>query len=83
VAQDGFAIDQAGAYIGRMVRNKLELPPAAARAFVKDMRAFYAAKGHEADAIAAQQLHALRQHYKGKLRLTDIKEMFEAMRDQA
>jgi hypothetical protein len=34
-------------------------------------------------AIAAQQLHAVKQHYKGKLRLTDIKEMFVQMRDEA
>jgi hypothetical protein len=36
----------------------------------------------KADAIAAQ-LHALKQHYKGKLKLTDVKEMFLQMRDQA
>jgi hypothetical protein len=47
------------------------------------MRAFFAA-GHnsiKADAVAAQQLHALREHYPGKLRLTDVKDMFVAMRD--
>ena len=63
----------------------LELPPAVARAFVRDMKAFFAC-GHDtikADGIAAMQLHALRQHYLGKLRLTDIKEMFVQMRDQA
>jgi hypothetical protein len=35
------------------------------------------------DAIAARQLHALRQHYAGKLKLIDVKEMFLQMRDQA
>jgi hypothetical protein len=35
-----------------------------------------------ADAIAAQQLHALKQHYEGKLQLSDLKEMFVQMRDQ-
>ncbi len=47
------------------------------------MRAFFAC-GHDtikADGIAAQQLHALREHYSGKLRLIDVKEMFVAMRD--
>jgi len=29
------------------------------------------------------QLHALRQHHSGKLRLSDVKEMFEQMRDHA
>jgi hypothetical protein len=28
------------------------------------------------------QLHALKQHYSGKLRLTDVKKMFLQMRDQ-
>jgi hypothetical protein len=31
------------------------------------------------DEIAARQLHALRQHCAGKLRLSDVKEMFEQM----
>jgi len=47
------------------------------------MRAFFAC-GHDpikADGIAAMQLHALKQHYNGKLRLTDIKAMFAEMRD--
>jgi hypothetical protein len=35
------------------------------------------------DEIAACQLHALKQHYNGKRRLSDIKEMFARMRDQA
>jgi hypothetical protein len=30
-----------------------------------------------------QQLHALKQHYKGLLKLHDFKEMFVQMRDQA
>jgi hypothetical protein len=47
------------------------------------MRASFAA-GHntiKADAVAAQQLHALKQHCKGKLKLNDVKEMFLQMRD--
>jgi hypothetical protein len=35
------------------------------------------------DEIAACQLHALRQHQTGKLRLFDVKEMFERMKDYA
>ena len=55
-------------------------PAAAARAFVKDMRAFHtAATGFERDEIAERQLHALRE-YQGprdkKLRLTDVHQMF-------
>jgi hypothetical protein len=66
-----------------MPRKQLEVSPAVARNFVRDMRAFFAQKDTiKADAIAAQQLHALSQHYGGKLRLTDVKEMFLRMRNK-
>jgi hypothetical protein len=61
----------------------LERPPTVARDFVRDRRAFVAG-GHntiKAHAIAAQQLYALRENYPGKLRLTDVKELFLQMRD--
>jgi hypothetical protein len=55
---------------GHMSRKPIELPPAVTRAFVKDMRAFFAEKNAiKRDEIAARQLHALKQHYTGKLRL--------------
>ena len=69
-----------------MSRKQLEVPPAAAKAFVKDMRAFHAAKtGLEKDEIAARQLHALREHLgpRDKLRLTDVHDLFLAMKDHA
>jgi hypothetical protein len=70
-----------------MAPQPIELPPAAARAFMKDMRAFFAAKiGFERDEIAARQLHALREHQRPrekKLRLTDVHEIFLQMKDQA
>jgi hypothetical protein len=65
-----------------MPNKPIELPPDVARAFVRDMKAFFAC-GHDtikADGIAAMQLHALKQHYNGKLKLTDVKEMFLQMR---
>jgi hypothetical protein len=41
----------------------LDLPPAVARAFVKNMRAYFAEKNPiKRDAIAARQLHALTEH---------------------
>ena len=55
-------------YTAGHARKPLELPPEVARDFVRDMKAFFKAKGHEADAIAAMQLHALKQHYSGKLK---------------
>jgi hypothetical protein len=67
-----------------MLRKPIELPAAVAPRFVEHMRAFHAEPdGHKADEIAARQLHALRQHYTGKLRLSDVKEMFEQMKDHA
>jgi hypothetical protein len=35
------------------------------------------------DEIAARQLHALKQYYASKLQLSDVKEMFEQMKDHA
>jgi hypothetical protein len=60
------------------------LPPGVARRFVDDIRAFHAEPNAiKRDEIAACQLHALRQHYTGKLKLSDARETFEQMRDHA
>jgi hypothetical protein len=69
-----------------MVKAKpLELPPAVARAFVKDMKAYFAEKdGYIRDAIAVRQLHALKQHQGPRekaLRLSDVKNMFIEMKN--
>jgi hypothetical protein len=49
-----------------------------------DMRSFHAEPtAIEADKIAARHLHALRQNYAGKLRLSDVKEMFQFMPGQS
>jgi hypothetical protein len=65
----------------------LESPPVVARRFFKDLRAFLAEKDAiRADAIAARQLHALRQYRtprEKKLRLSDVKAMFLQMKDHA
>lgn len=68
-----------------MLRKPIELPPRVAKAFVRDMKAFFKAKGHEADEIAARQCWALEPHLPrgAKLRLTDVKELFLHMRDHA
>ena len=66
-----------------MPRKPIELPPEVANAFVRDMRAFFAEKnGVKADGIAARQLHALKEHYKGKLKLHDVRAVFYQMRDE-
>ena len=67
-----------------MLPRRIELPPAVARAFVKDMRAFFKAKDQlKQDEIAAGTGWLLQQHLPrgAKLRLTDVKEIFLQIRD--
>ena len=63
----------------------LELPPEVARRFFEDMRAFHREQSPmKRDEIAARQLHTLGGYLRPrdrKLRLSDIKELFEQMRD--
>jgi len=69
-----------------MPSKPIELPPEIAKAFVRDMRAFFNAKDRlKQDEIAARQGFLLNQHLpRGmKLRLTDVKQMFLEMRDHA
>jgi hypothetical protein len=48
------------------------------------MRAYHAEpNAFKRDEIAACQLHTLKQHNTGKLHLSDVKEMFEQMKDHA
>jgi hypothetical protein len=66
-----------------VIRKPLDLPPEVARAFVEDMRAFFAEENPiKRDGIAVRQLRALREHQgprEKKLRLSDVKAMFEEM----
>ena len=68
-------------------RKKSNLPPDVARAFVKDMRAYFGEKHPiRRDEIARRQLVALRDYYPSSVRellLPDIYEMFEKIRDEA
>jgi hypothetical protein len=63
-----------------VVRKPLELPPNVAKAFVKDMRAYFAEESrYKQDEIALRQLHALKEHQGPRekaLGLSDIKQMF-------
>jgi hypothetical protein len=69
-------------YLRAMPGKPIELPPAVSRAFVEDMRAFLVERNSiRRDEIAARQLYALKQHYSRKLRLLDVKEMFQEMRE--
>ena len=68
-----------------MIKLNMKLPPDVARRFVEDMEAFRAEPNAiKRDETAARQLHALREHRRPrdpKLRLSDVKELFERMRD--
>jgi hypothetical protein len=69
------------------MRKPLDLPMEVAKAFAKDMRAYFnESSAIKRDEIASAQLQALRQYtpcYGKKLRITDVIEMFQEMKDQA
>ena len=68
-----------------MIRKPLDLPPAVARAFVEDMKAYFAEENPiKREGIAVRQIRALREHQgprEKKLRLSDVKELFAQMKD--
>ena len=69
-----------------MPNKPLELPLAVAKAFARDMRAFFEAESQlKQDEIAARQLHALQAFQRSrdkKLRLADVKRMFLQLRSR-
>jgi hypothetical protein len=69
-----------------MLRKQLEIPPEEAQAFVRDMKAFFRTNDLlKRDEIAAKQSWLLQQHLpRGtKLRISDVKELFLQMKNQA
>jgi len=69
-----------------MLHKELVIPPEAAKACVRDMRASFKASGQlMQDEIAAKQVWLLKQHLpRGtNLQTSDVKELFQQMRDQA
>jgi hypothetical protein len=65
-------------------RKQLDLPPAVARAFVKDMQAYLADEdGNKRDAIAVRKLKALQESQGPRekpLQLSDVRDMFVQMK---
>jgi hypothetical protein len=56
----------------------IDLPPDVARAFLADMRAYFAETSQiKRDEIAARQRAILAEYVRGRLRVADVKEMFE------
>lgn len=70
-----------------MPHKPIELPPAVARAFVRDMHGFFAEKDPiKRDAIAAEQMTVLRKYQappEKPLRIIDVREMFVQMRGRS
>jgi hypothetical protein len=68
----------------RLIGRPLNLPPEVAHGFVDAVNDYFAEEDPiKRDAIAAHQLSVLGQYQnprEGKLRLSDIKAMFEAMK---
>jgi hypothetical protein len=69
-------------HVQPMPRKPIQLPPAVARRFMEDLRAFFAEESPiKRDAIAGRQMSVLRQ-YQGPrekpVRIPDIKEMLFA-----
>ncbi|PDT74107.1 hypothetical protein [Bradyrhizobium sp. C9] len=64
-------------------RKPIEIPPEIAREFVADMKAYHAEQDEiRQDRIAVGTRHMLLQHMPTgtKLRLSEVKELFELMR---
>jgi hypothetical protein len=69
-----------------MLRKQLAIPPEAAKAFVRDMKAFFKASGSiMQDEIAAKQAWLLNEHLPcgSRVRLSDVKDLFLQMKDHA
>jgi hypothetical protein len=68
-----------------MIKLNMELPPEVARRFVEDMEAYFAESNPlKRERIALRQLHILRAHRRprdSKLRLSEVKQLFEQMHD--
>ena len=68
-----------------MARKPLELPPSVGRSFMADLRAFYAEDNPiKRDEIAARQVRTLNEHRRPrdpKVRVADVKQLFELMRN--
>jgi hypothetical protein len=78
-----FAIRDFGLYV-RVMPRKIEIPREAARAFVRDLRAYYVTKDRDRRTqIAARQAEQLSKHLPGKavVEMAEVRELFRQMRD--
>jgi hypothetical protein len=76
----GFAIPATATYVRLKPSKPIELPPEAANAFVRDLRAFFAEKGHKRSrpsavrAQAALQREAAPHRREGDVRADEVNE---------
>jgi hypothetical protein len=79
--------DPGGAAWSERMKTNEEMPPAVAREFVEDMQAYFAEDNKSRrDAIAVRQLRTLLDYqapHEKKLRLDDVRELFERMKYHA
>jgi hypothetical protein len=70
-----------------MARTPIEIPPTAAKAFMRDLQAFFEEKNlYRRDMIAGDQMRALREHQRPSdkpITIGDVKELFHAMKHHA
>jgi hypothetical protein len=70
-----------------MPRKPIEIPPAATRSIVRDLRLYHATKDTiKRDEIAARQAWLLNQHLEPRekqLRLIDVRQMFRELKNHA
>ena len=70
-----------------MPRKPIDMPPAAAKAFMRDLKAFFAEPDiHKRDLIAGDQMRALWEHQRPgdrRVSILDVKELFYALKDHA
>jgi hypothetical protein len=70
-----------------MPRKPIEILPAAAKAFMRDLKAFFKETDpHKRDLIAGDQMRALWEHQRPgdrRVNILDVKELLYAMKDHA
>lgn len=64
-----------------VARNPIEIPPEAAKAFMRDLRAYHATKnGDKRTEIAARQAEQLSKHVRSVVKLAEVRDLFRRMR---
>jgi len=62
----------------------IEIPPEAAKAFVRDLRAYHTTKdGDKRTALAARQAEELAKHTRSRVTLAEVRELFRRMKKAA